>query len=140
MKIGDPGTEPQPLALAATVVLFASEDSEVPRVVHGELGSQDHAEFVVEFKGVFPHPMFDPDPLGTIFEITDNLAREVIANSASQKAHDVAAGKRGHRMQNQGGIDGSEGDRGFKGEVGGPFAFINRPIILDRKAFEYPCM
>lgn len=138
MQIGDSVTQGAPLALSVGIVFFGAEGFEVSSVVHGEFRAQDTAVFVVEFEGVLTDSMLDPNAFGTLLKIRDDLALEIAVEFSSQKAHHITTGEGRHSVQDEGGADGSQGGRAFKGKVGGPLVFEDGPVVSDGKAFENP--
>ena len=81
--------------------------------------------------------MFDTNAFGPLFQIADHFAFEVASDGSMgsdatpQETHRVHAGKAGNGMTHQRGVDAAEGSGTAEHEVGGVFALLGRPVVLE---------
>lgn len=119
------------------VTLGRTPDPEMVGVVERGFDPQDRTLLVVKLDRVLAHAVFDADAFGAVLEIGDDFAFEGIRELVTQEAHDIGAGKRGHAVQDQRGIDLIQGGRVFEQKVGGPFGLIDGPVVVQGIAPEH---
>lgn len=128
-QIGNPLAQGSEGFGSARITLLGSVYLDPGSIVDGRLDSKDAALFVVELDGVVVDGVLDPDALGPVLEVADDLAGEVSVDLAAEEAQDVRAPEAVDSVKDQGAVDPRQGLWSVEHQIRGPFALPQGPEV-----------